>query len=64
MKVKALISFAGIGFGCAKGAVITVPEDIGNDLVKAGYAIPAEENEVKEVKKTTSKKKVAKSEDK
>ena len=38
MKIKAKRSFAGVGFSAASGAVITVPDAIAQDLIRANYA--------------------------
>ncbi len=38
MKIKMLESCAGTRFSYAKGATLDVPDKIGKDLVKAGYA--------------------------
>ena len=38
MKIKMLESCAGTRFSYAKGASLDVPDKVGKDLVKAGYA--------------------------
>lgn len=57
MKIKAKVSFAGENFSAAQGAVVTVPEDVAEDLIQAGYAEPVEETRAK---KTNAKAKGSK----
>lgn len=43
MKIKAIVSAAGMEFTIAAGQEIDLPEEIAKDLLKAGYAVPAGE---------------------
>ena len=73
MRVQALRSFAGNGFAGYKGTELEVPDAIGADLIRAGYAKKIEEEteipepsevpvdepiEIVDKPKKTSKKKV------
>ena len=55
MKIRAKTTFAGIDYSASEGAVFTVPDEIAEDLIRADYAEPAEE-ENRQEKKTRTKK--------
>lgn len=42
MKIRALTSFSGLDFNAAAGTEINVPAEIAEDLIRAGYAVSAE----------------------
>ena len=47
MRLKCLKSFAGTKFSGTVGEVKSFPDDIAADLIRAGYAVKADEEKVK-----------------
>ena len=60
MKVKAMVAFAGIGFGAASGEVVDLPEAIAADVIQAGYAEAVDGVKTEPVKVVTTTKKAKK----
>jgi len=65
MKIKMLESCAGTRFSYTKGTTIEVPDKVGKDLVKAGYAESLEKaKKAKTVEATDAEVKVTAKEEK
>ena len=60
MKITAKVSFSGLNFSAVSGQVLDLPEEIANDLIRAGYA----DAESAKTQKAEAKKAEANNEDK
>lgn len=55
MKVKILVSIAGLDFSFSAGQIVAVSKELGEDLVRAGHAEQVTERAISRKKNTTEK---------